>query len=102
MSDRINSLINNIREKSIHLIEKLSIQEEKNNDLATQLTSLKEELASQNKKNEQLANEMMELKENIKANNGQNISSSAGNDISDEKIDELVKEIEYCIGQLKK
>ena len=102
MSDRINSLINNIREKSIHLNEKLSIQEEKNNDLETQLNSLREELNSQKKENEQLSMEMMELKENKKANNEQSISNSGGNDISDEKIDELVKEIEYCIGQLKK
>lgn len=102
MSDRINSLINNIREKSILLNEKLSIQKEKNKDLDTQLNSLNEELASHKKKNEQLSNEMKELKENIKANNGQDISSSEGNDVSDEKIDELVKEIEYCIGQLKK
>ena len=51
---------------------------------------------------ETIDSQMKELKENIKANNGQNISSSEGNDVSDEKIDELVKEIEYCIGQLKK
>lgn len=102
MSERINNLINNIREKSILLGEKLSIQEKENKDLESHAKVLRDELDSLRLENEDLKEQIISLQNDVQAKSEQSISISNETSVSDEKIDELVKEIEFCIGQLKK
>lgn len=102
MSERIDNLINNIREKSILMNEKLSIYEKGKENLENQIKALKNDLNSLMLKNEGFREQIVSLQQDVQARNEQSISKSDETGVSDEKIDELVKEIEFCIGQIKK
>ena len=102
MSDRINQLIDTIREKSILLKDQVASEKAKNEELTQEIQTLKQEVTSKGEKVDELNSKITELNDGLKAVKEQSITGSEGNGFSDEQIDELVKEIEYCIGQLKK
>ena len=102
MSDRINQLIDTIREKSILLKDQVASEKAKNEKLTLEIQTLKQEVTLKDVKVDELNSKITELNDGLKAAKEQSISGSEGNGYSDEQIDELVKEIEYCIGQLKK
>ena len=102
MSDRINQLIDTIREKSVLLKNQIASEKANNEELTQEIQSLKQEISLKNEQVDELNSKITELNDGLKAVKEQNITGSEGKGISDEQIDELVKEIEYCIGQLKK
>lgn len=102
MSDRVNELIEEIRGKATSMKQLISVEKEKNSGLAQEIEALKHELSSKETEVTQLKGEIASLKNDLSAKNEQSIERSTGNEISDEQIDELVKEIEYCIAQLKR
>jgi len=102
MSDRINQLIDTIREKSILLKDQVASEKAKNEELAQEIQSLKQEVSSNDEKVGELNSKITELNDGLKTAKEQSITGLEEKGISDEQIDELVKEIEYCIGQLKK
>ncbi|MBL4863002.1 MAG: hypothetical protein JKY09_08310 [Crocinitomicaceae bacterium] len=102
MSDRINQLIENIREKSLLLQERIASKQSTNQQLKLENQDLKQRISSKEERIVELEEGIIDVNASIKAANEQNIVEPTENGISDVQIDELVKEIEYCIGQLKK
>ncbi len=103
MSEKIHQFINEVRQNFANLNESLLAEKTKNQELISELSSLKKQVEDLLSENEGLKNEVDELKRQ-KSDEVEkfNIQTSQDSMISDERIDELVKEIDYCIGQLKK
>ncbi|NRA13077.1 MAG: hypothetical protein HRT57_14095 [Crocinitomicaceae bacterium] len=102
MSDRITQLVDTIREKSILLKDQVASEKAKNEELTQEIHTLKQEVSSRDGKVDELNNKITDLNDGLKAAKEQSITGSEGNEVSQGQIDELVKEIEYCIEQLKK
>lgn len=102
MADRINELIQKIREKVSQLKGQLSVEKTKNESLQNEVDQLKTQLNSTQNEVETLEAKIVNLQSDIVKAKEQSVGSSNETGVSDEQIDELVKEIEYCIGQLKK
>jgi chromosome segregation ATPase len=102
MADRINELINNIREKVSQLRSQLSVEKNKTESLQEEVNQLKLQLTSKKNEVETLESKIVNLQSDIVKAKEQSVNHSTEANVSDEQIDELVKEIEYCIGQLKK
>ncbi len=102
MADRINELIQKIREKVSQLKGQLSVEKTKNESLQNELNQLKAQLDFSKNEVETLNAKIVNLQSDIAKAKEQSVESSNEIGVSDEQIDELVKEIEYCIGQLKK
>jgi len=101
MSERIHTLIGTIGEKISQLSEQITVERSKNGEFQDKIDALKEEINSKNDEISALKTELSALPD-MDSNNGQDVGSSEIKSISDDQIDELVKEIEYCITQLKK
>jgi len=102
MADRINELIQKIREKVSLLKDQLSVEKTKNESLQEEVNQLKLQLTSKQNEVEALESKIVNLQSDIVKAKEQSVNHSTEANVSDEQIDELVKEIEYCIGQLKK
>lgn len=102
MSDRVNELIEEIRGKAISMKELVSAEKEKSGALIQQIEELKNQVSAKNAEVSQLQEEITSLKNDLNAKNEQGIEAPVEAGVSDEQIDELVKEIEYCITQLKR
>ena len=101
MTQRIEQLISEIETKVQHLRESLVQEREKNLSFTEQLEVLKREhsmlqseLDVSKNVTDGLKGELEKMKENV--------VSAPVRGRNDQEIDELVKEIEYCISQLKK
>ena len=97
MSDRINQLIGEIREKSMRAKDALDAEKKRSKELENELNKVKEELNSKNKELNKMEEEINSLKSD-KGTVEKSIPVQSENGISDE----LVKEIDYCIEKLKK
>ena len=102
MADRINELIQKIREKVSQLKGQLSVEKTKNESLQIEVDQLKMQLNSSKNEVELLEAKIVSLQSDIVKAKEQSVGGLNETGVSDEQIDELVKEIEYCIGQLKK
>jgi septal ring factor EnvC (AmiA/AmiB activator) len=102
MSDRVNELIEEIRGKANSMKDRVSTEQDKNNTLTKEIEELKTQLSAKEAEVSQLKGELDSLKSDISSKNEQSIAVASDNGVSDEQIDELVKEIEYCITQLKR
>ncbi|HIP31265.1 MAG TPA: hypothetical protein EYG86_00740 [Crocinitomicaceae bacterium] len=102
MSDQIQTLIVSIREKFSLVKEQLLTEKAENKELKNEVEELKSQLEVQKSKLNSLEVELEETKNNENDFSEQVISRSEGTMITEEQIDGLVKEIDYCIGQLKK
>ena len=102
MSDRVNELIEILREKMILLKNQYAQERSKNDVLIAENEELKSNLAQRSSEVSVLQTKIEALKEAQISAKEQNVHPSEEEKISDEKIDELVREIEHCIGQLKK
>lgn len=102
MSDRVNELIEILREKMILLKNQYAQERSKNDVLIAENEDLKANLAQRSSEVSVLQTKIKALKEAQISAKEQNVHPSEEEKIPDEKIDELVREIEYCIGQLKK
>jgi len=102
MADRINELIQKIREKVSQLKGQLSVEKTKNESLKNEVDQLKTQLDATKNENESLKAKIVNLQSDIAKAKEQSVGGPDETSVSDGQIDELVKEIEYCIGQLKK
>jgi len=103
MTERIQKSIEEIRIKSKALFFQLTEEREMNKSLLTELRALKE--VESNLKEKEVANlqEISDLKMALEEAKSQVVEVSIPSfGKKEDEIDELVKEIEYCIGQLKK
>lgn len=102
MSEKVNDLIDGLRSKFNTLHSSIQKEKTEKNELKNQLdkalielNSKDDEIINLNEKIKQLTNENELMK------NEETVSISQEK-ISEEKINELVNEIDYCIEQLKK
>ena len=102
MSDQIQILINEIREKHTRVKNQLLAEKSKNEALQNEMDATKSMLNEHKEKILQLESELKTAVENKNDFSEQVITRSEGTMITEGQIDELVKEIDYCIGQLKK
>ena len=100
MSDRVSQLIDSIKSKALELHQELQSERIKSNHLEEELMKIKSEINAKSAEIELSQKKITELGDQIKTLSEQKVDLSSVNDISDEQIDELVKEIEFCIAQL--
>ena len=101
MSDRIQELVEEIRSKATQLRNQLDAAQSRNAELEDELKKVNSSVAAKEGELEALKLKYDDLQKNgLKEDTG--VKVSTGHEISNEAIDELVKEIEYCITQLKK
>lgn len=102
MSDRVNELIETLREKMILLKDQCAQERTKNDELIAENGVLKLSLIEKSNEVSSLQTKIESLEEAQRSAKEQSVNHSEEKKISNEQIDELVSEIEYCIGQLKK
>ena len=115
MTDRIQHIINEIRSKKDKISDLLKIERQKVeardqqiNDLMMQLEGSKKENGSLEAEISTLKNDLKDAQHALDSLKQLNVKETVNVDtetpitgISNVEIDELVREIEYCIGQLK-
>lgn len=101
MSEKIHQLIEQIRMKYNRLNDQFMEQKSINIGLQDEVTNSRSQLKERDEKIIALEAKIDELESTRNETSEQVITGSEGTMISDEQIDELVKEIDYCIGQLK-
>ena len=102
MTKRVTQLIDDIRIKYKDLHNMLLVERKKSESFESEIGLFKAEIEQLNEKNRQLANNVEDLKMELEATLQQekeSIHETVEN--RDEEIDELVREIEHCISQLK-
>lgn len=102
MSDRVNELIETLKEKMILLKDQCAQERSKNDELTAENEQLKTNLTEKSTEISNLESKVESLKEVQNSAKVQSVNPSEEEKVSDDQIDELVREIEYCIGQLKK
>lgn len=103
MSDRIQELLNDIREKATGWHKQLTAERAANQQLTSELTTVKNILREKEEELLKSARQITELESKLEmAANNSSVIVSEGTGVSDEQIDELVKEIDYCLAQLKR
>ncbi len=102
MTEKIQQIIGNIRTKMVQLHSQLVASREKNALLETEFLSLKTQLDSLQQTNHALQAKLSEVELQLITAKEQVVSAPISQSRKEEEIDELVKEIEYCISQLKK
>lgn len=101
MSDQVNDLIGEVRTKALKFHSALQDERAKNENLEGQVAENEAKMRTLIAENEALKSEIVDLKEQIDKQIEPTIDEKSI-DLNDEEIDELVKEIEFCIEQLKK
>lgn len=102
MTERIQHIIDEIREKSQAMHKLLTAEREKNLELYVEISELKEQLNQSKLDIEAKTQEIANLNTVVETTKNQVVEVPVSLGRKDEEIDELVKEIEYCISQLKK
>jgi uncharacterized coiled-coil DUF342 family protein len=102
MTDRIQNIIDDIRHKSAALHQQLLDERNKNSAFQSEVQLLTESIEHQKQEENKLLSEISMLKAELEMTKSQVVENSHPTGKKDEEIDELVKEIEHCISQLKK
>ena len=101
MSDKALQLIDEIRSKSLEIKGKLDEERQNNAVLTNAIADLKKELEQRELELSVVKTKVAELEKEVLSSKEQVINPVISSERNDEEIDELVKEIEYCISQLK-
>lgn len=102
MTDKIQHIIQEIRDKKAKLTNELSNSASKIDQLSSEIEALKSTLQINEVKVQSLQNEVASLSGQLELEKNKAVEVSSIVEVNkDEQIDELVKEIEYCITQLK-
>lgn len=102
MSERVHQLIDEIRKKSAVMREQIESERATNASLTSEIVTLRERLLVKEQEMTAMQGTIAELNERVETLKEQGANAISGSGISNEEIDALVKEIEYCIGQLKR
>jgi methyl-accepting chemotaxis protein len=103
MTEKIQHIIDDIRQKMVALDHQLKEVRATNAVLQAELNESNIQLENSKKEGESLAEAVNELKSALETANNQVVEVNRPTQgRRDDEIDELVKEIEYCISQLKK
>jgi len=101
MNEKIQHIIQEIRTKKNALNNLLIAEKQRVSLLESEISSLKGELTTSNSKLGQLQEKNSELQSLLEEAKAQVDAVSVPAEVGYEHIDEMVREIEYCIGQLK-
>jgi chromosome segregation ATPase len=102
MTERIQQIIGTIRTKMVQMHAQLVASREKYALLETDFLSLKSQLDALQQSNNELKEKLSDVELQLITAKEQVVSTPFSVSRKEEEIDELVKEIEYCISQLKK
>jgi len=102
MSDRIQELLDGIREKATAWHQQYTEERNANQNLRVENSELKAKLEATEQELEAMKQRISGLEMKLEMAKNTDVIVSQDTGVSDEQIDELVKEIEYCIAQLKK
>jgi hydroxypyruvate isomerase len=102
MNARIQQIIEEIKAKSLSMHVVLQNERAKSLNQQLEIDSLKVELDDLKINHGNLLSQVNLLQTQLEETKGQVVSSSDIPQRNNEEIDELVKEIEYCINQLRK
>ena len=101
MSDGISKHIEQIRKSALHFHGQYLAERSKNEQLISEIETLKGTLEAKNAELKTLNNEVSALKEEVKLTQNHREVSDSKNTLSNSEIDDLVKEIDYCPARLK-
>jgi len=102
MTEKIQLYLNEILQKAQNVHALLKVERKKNNDLEQQISALQTELDSKHNLEISLRNEVETLKSALESTKNKVVEVPLANNRKRKtEIDDLVKEIEYCIEQLK-
>jgi chromosome segregation ATPase len=101
MSEMIEQLIGEVRERSLEIKRSLTAEREKSSNLLVEKASLTEEIEKLRMELKTVNDQVGKLQNEIDAIETKNIEQPTERRVSQEEIDDLVKEIDYCITQLK-
>jgi predicted nucleic acid-binding Zn-ribbon protein len=101
MSEMIEQLIGEVRERSLEIKRSLTAEREKSSNLLVEKASLTEEIEKLRMELKTVNDQVGKLQNEIDAMETKNIEQPTERRVSQEEIDDLVKEIDYCITQLK-
>lgn len=101
MSEKVYQLIDEVREKSLAIKASLETERSKLKSLESELDQLKEAIAMKESDLKKKDSEIAKLMSDLETNKTMGIDVPENKGFSDEQIDELVKEIEYCIAKLR-
>ena len=101
MSEKVNQLIDEIREKSLSIKDSLSAERTKVESLETEVENLKNKISEKENDLKNKVSEIESLRNDMSSMETKSIPVQKESGITDEQIDELVKEIEFCIAKLK-
>lgn len=102
MTEHIQQIIEKIRLKVQGLHTQLTEEREKSKEFQAEIALLKENQQLQKQKEDENLSQIASLKLELETSKSQIVENSRPIGKKDEEIDELVKEIEHCISQLKK
>ncbi len=103
MTERIQNSIGNIKDKISSLLQGIDELKNQNSSMSLEIQSLKQELEKKAQIEQQLNVSIDHLNQELEVVKKQVVDlSQAPVGRSESEIDELVKEIDYCIEQLKK
>ena len=102
MNAQIQQIIDEIKAKSLSMHVVLQNERAKSLNQQLEIDSLKVELDDLKINHGNLLSQVNLLQTQLEETKGQVVSSSDVPQRNNEEIDELVKEIEYCINQLRK
>lgn len=102
MTERIQHILEDLRQKFMTQRNLLMEQRDSNKVLLEENLVLKEQFEALLLEKRSLEDTVVVLRDEVEMTRRQIVSTPASLGRNDEQIDELVKEIEYCIGQLKK
>lgn len=102
MTERIQHIIDEIKIKCHALHNLLNAEREKSTELNAEIVDLTHQLNQFRIELDSKNQEIVSLKKEVEETKSQVVEIPMNSQRSHEEIDELVKEIEYCIKQLKK
>lgn len=103
MNDKIQHSIDSINAKIDSLTMKIEVLKSQNSSMTEEIQAFQQQLHESSQKESQLLETIDKLNHDLSIANKQVIElSERPTGRSAEEIDELVKEIDYCIEQLKK
>lgn len=101
MNEKIQHIIQDIRKKKNAVDTMLDQKKQRVHQLEQEIVQLKSDIESKQSDISRLMKDNAELQSLLEETKNQIINSKVPENNKHEQIDELVREIEYCIGQLK-
>lgn len=101
MEQNVNELIQSIGKKAKSFHERMTSALQENEVLKGEINQLKSQLETEKVKSVSFESQIEELKSKLSSINTKAVVSSSSDGPTKEEMDELIKEIDFCIKQIK-